>query len=76
MRQGDFMTRIDLQDAYLTEDPCSAPQPPKILVERCGLPVQSPALWPSNCPSGIFEADAGSSGIHERTRHSSDPVSI
>ena len=57
LKQGDFMTKLDLEDAYLTI--AMNPQSQKLgflpNLERQSISIQSPSIWPERSASSVYQ---------------------
>ena len=76
LKQGDFMTKLDLEDAYLTI--AMNPQSQKLgflpNLERQSISIQSPSIWPERSASSVYQTIKTNRSIFKKTRHSSYPV--
>lgn len=78
LKQGEFMTKLDLNDAYL-KDAYNSNEPSiaevsSFHLERQSISIQSPSIWPERSASSVYQTIKTNRSIFKKTRHSSYPV--
>ena len=72
LRSGNFMTKLDLQDAFLTvaTDPLLYTEISSVYLERHSISTPSPPIWAKRGSTGIYKTPQVSGSFLTETGHS------
>ena len=74
IQEGDWLTKLDLKDAYLILPVHQAHQKSEVPMARPTVAIQSPSLWFEQRPIRLHQAYEASGSIVEEVRNTNYPI--